>query len=348
MANTSYGNGSAPYAEAGSVLSRTHWGGPDADRDLHIEMYEKLIDQSFAVDSLFRSSGLTNFKSTQNQSNTYRGDRIGNVAVKGRKSGEALDVSRIQNEKFLITVDTVSYVASAVDYQDDWTSPDFQQNYAFEHAVAHAKSFDTAHMIKLIHATNWVADTNLTNFSNGIVKDCSSWGGASPSNKEEKADILVDFHSQCLEDFTKRDLGGSLAEFVTLVRPEVFTLLMNHKKLMNVQFMGNEGYNNFAMRRVAMVNGIRIIETPRFPTKNTAITNHHLGSAFNLTQALSNIDVLIFNPRLTLLTVEAKPMTVDFWNDKPNFANRLDSYTMYTVGVRRGDACAGIKMPTTY
>jgi len=45
MANTSYGNVSAPYAEAGSVLSRTHWGGPDADRDLHLETYEKLIDQ---------------------------------------------------------------------------------------------------------------------------------------------------------------------------------------------------------------------------------------------------------------------------------------------------------------
>jgi len=348
MANTSYGNVSAPYAEAGSVLSRAHWGGPDADRDLHLETYEKLIDQSFAVDSLFRSSGLTNFKSTQNQSNTYRGDRIGNVTVKGRKSGEALEVSRIQNEKFLITVDTVSYVTTAVDYQDDWTSPDFQQNYAFEHAVAHAKAFDTAHIIKLIHATNWVADANLTNFSNGIVKDCSAWGGGSPTTKADKAEILVDFHSQCLEDFTKRDLGGSLTEFVTLVRPEIFTLLLNHNKLMNVQFMGNEGYNNFAMRRVAMVNGMRVIETPRFPAKNTAITTHHLGTSFNLTQAMSNIDVLIFNPRLTLLTVEAQPMVVDFWNDRPNFANRLDTYCMYTVGVRRGDACAGIKMPTSY
>lgn len=345
MANTTYGNGSAPYAEAGSVLSRAHWAGANADRDIHLEVYEKLIDQSFAADSLFRSSGLTNFKSTQNQSNTYRGDRIGNVAVKGRKSGEALDVSRIQNEKFLITVDTTSYVASAVDYQDDWTSPDFQQNYAVEHAIAHAKAFDNAHMIKLIHATQWSAPSNLTNFSNGIQKAIASW---TATDKPGKAEEVVGKHAECLEEFIKRDLGGSLAEFVTLVRPELFTLLLNHDKLMNVQFMGNESYNNFAMRRVAVINGIRIIETPRFPTKNTAIASHILGPGFELTQALSNTDMLIFNPRLTLLTVEAHPMEVIVWNDRPNFANRLDSFTMYTVGVRRGDACAGVTLPTAY
>ena len=33
-------------------------------------------------------------------------------------------------------------------------------------------------------------------------------------------------------------------------------------------------------------------------------------------------------------------MTVRMWDDEREFNNVLDSYTMYTVGIRRGDAVA--------
>ena len=49
---------------------------------------------------------------------------------------------------------------------------------------------------------------------------------------------------------------------------------------------------------------------------------------------------IIFHPRKTLVTVEAKPMTVRVWDDEKEFNNVLDSYTMYTVGIRRGDCVA--------
>lgn len=321
--------------------TRTHWAGASADVDVHLEAYEGDIDGSFRVESLFRGSGLTNFKSVQSQSNTWRGDRIGGVTVKGRKAGEALESQRQINEKFLITVDTTSYIRTNVDYQDDWTAPDFQTEYSQEHGSAHAKAFDQAHIIQLIKAGAWVAPADLKAsgaFYDGISKTLT--GYAAEINAETKADLLVKYHKEALADFVKRDLGGSIAEFVTLIEPDTFNVLLDHKKLMNVDYQKSTDAsgNDFVMRRIAWLNGVRVIETPRFPT--AAIASHFLGPAFNVSAAEAKARMIVFHPRKTLVTVEAKPMTVRFWDHEAEFTNVLDSYTMYTVGIRRGDAVA--------
>jgi hypothetical protein len=332
--------GATSYA---ATNTRPNWGGSDADLDIHIEAYEGDIDGSFRVESLFRSSSLTNFKSVSDKSNTWRGDRVGGVVVKGRKSGVALDSQRQVNEKFLITVDTTSYIRTTVDYQDDWTAPDFQSETSAEHGSSHAKSFDQAHIIQLIKCGSWVAPAALKAsgaFYDGIVKTATGYAAA--TDAEAKADLLVQAHKNALADFVKRDLGGSLSEFVTLIAPDAFNVLLDHKKLMNVDFAGSDAGagNNFVMRRVAWLNGVRVIETPRFPT--AAITDHILGPGFNVTAAEAKALMVVFHPRKTLVTVEAKPMTVRFWDDEKEFNNVLDSYTMYTVGIKRGDAVAVI------
>ena len=328
-----------PATTYAAANARPHWGGAGADLDIHLEAYEGDIDGSFRVESLFRSSSLTNFKSVADRSNTWRGDRVGGVSVKGRKSGEQLDNSRIPSEKFLISVDTTSYIRTPVDYQDDWTAPDFQSEYSAEHGTAHAKAFDQAHLIQLIKAAAWVAPASLKDsgaFFDGI--SITLTGYAAQTDAELKADLIVKHHKAALATFVKRDLGGSLAEFVTLMEPDTFNVLLDHKKLMNVDFQGGNGDNNFAMRRVAWLNGIRVIETPRFPT--SAIAAHHLGPAFNVTAAEAKARFIVFHPRKTLVTVEAKGMTVRVWDDEKEFNNVLDSYNMYTVGIRRGDAVA--------
>lgn len=329
MANTPYN----------ATMSRAHWAGSNADLDIHLEAYEGDIEGSFRVESLFRSSGLTNFKTVAGRSNTWRGDRVGGATVKGRKAGEALDPTRIVNEKLLITVDTTSYIRTPIDYQDDWTAPDFQAEYSAEHGSAHAKAFDQAHLIQLIKAGSWVAPDSLKAsgaFFDGISTTMT--GYAAQTDAELKADLIVKHHKDALATFVKRDLGGSLAEFVTLIEPDTFNVLLDHKKLMNVDFQGGNGDNNFAARRVGWLNGIRVIETPRFPT--AAIAAHFLGPAFNVTAAEAKARVVIFHPRKTLVTVEAQGMVARVWDDKENFANVLDSYTMYTVGLKRGDCVA--------
>src|SRR5574337_506941 len=282
MANTAYA----------SLNTRPHWAGTNADLDIHLEAYEGEIEGSFRVESMFRGMGLTNYKSVANASNTYRGDRVGGATVKGRQSGTALDNQRIPNEKYLVTVDTVSYVRSTLDLQDEWTAPDFQAEYSAEHGTAHAKAFDQAHLIQLIKCGAWVAPTSLKNsgaFFDGISKTLT--GYTAETNMSATADYIVKYHNDTLADFVNRDLSGT-----------------------------------------------RVVETPRFPTG--AISGHFLGPQFDVSAAEAKAGLVVFHPKKTLVTVEAKPMVVDFWEDKKEFSNVLDSYTMYTVGIRRGDATA--------
>lgn len=322
-----------------ATQTRIHWAGSQADLDIHIEAYEGDIDQGFTVESLFRSSGLTNYKSVAGRSNTWRGDRMGAVAVKGRGAGEALDVQRVVNSKYTVTVDQTCYVRTAVDYQDDWTAPDRQAEISQAHGTAHAKSFDLAHMIMLIKAGAWVAPADLKAsgaFSDGISATLTGYNAA--TDPEVKADIIVRTHKAFLSEFVKRDLGGSLGEFVTLMEPDLFSSLLDHKKLMNVDFQGGDGINNFALRRIAVLNGIRVIETPRFPT--VATSAHPLGTAFNVSAAEAKARFVVFHPRKTLVTVEAQAMTLNMWDNPKDFETVLDSYQLYTVDIRRGDACA--------
>lgn len=316
-------------------LTRTWYAGANADVDIHIEAYEGDIEGSFKAESLFRTSGFTNFKSVMGQSNSWRGDRIGAAVVKGRKSGDKPDGARIANDKFVVTVDTTSYIRTPFDYQDDWTAPDFQAEYSTEHGIAHAKTFDEAHIIQLIKCGAFSAPAHLKPaFSDGISQTMTGYAAATGS---AKAQILIDQHKLAIAKFIKRDLGGSLNEMVTLVDPDTFNVLLDNDKLMNVQFSDPGVGNNFAMRRVAYLNGTRVVETPRFPAVTAA---HILGTAFNVSAAEAKARVILFHPRKALVTVEAKSMTVRQWDDPENFQSVLDSYQMYTVGQRRPDAVA--------
>lgn len=319
-----------------SALTRDHWAGADADVDIHLEAYEGDIEGSFAVTSMFRTGGLTKFKSVMNASNTWRGDRIGAAQVKGRRSGETLDGARIPNDKLLVSVDTTSYIRTPFDYQDDWTAPDFQAEYSREHGTAHAKVFDQAHIIQLIKSAAFIAPDHLRPaFNDGISETLT--GYAAETDPEAKAEILVQKHKAMLTTFIDRDMGDG--DFVTLLTPQEFSVLADHKKLMNVEFQGGDGANNFAQRRVAVLNGVRVMETPRFP--RAAITDHVLGANFNVTAAEAKACMILFMPSKALVTVEAKSMTVRQWDDPKDFQSVLDSYHMYTVGQYRPD-CVGV------
>lgn len=117
--------------------------------------------------------------------------------------------------------------------------------------------------------------------------------------------------------------------------------MLDDEKLMNVDFQGPKAENDYARRRIAWLNGMRVIETPRIPT--AAISDHPLGDAYDLTAAQAKARMIVFFPRKALITVEAMPMSVQVWEDRPNWANVIDSYAMYVVGVRRGDVVAVIR-----
>lgn len=325
MANTAYtGN-----------LTRPHWAGANSDADIHLEVFDGALDTAFQYNSFFRSN--STFVSVADRSNTYRIDRLGTVTIKGRTSGVALDPTPVRNDKLVITVDTVTYARTPVDYQDDWTAPDFLPAIGKNHGTEHAKLFDQAHLIQLIKSRSWVAPAHLKPaFYDGMEQTAQ----LVTNDNAASAKAIIAAHLAIVTELIRRDLGGSLNEFITVVDPLVFNLLLQDDKLVNVQY--SDGNANFAQRRLAYLNGVKVIETARFP--QAAITGHPLGTAFDVTATDVQCKMVVYHPSMSLVAVEAKAPTVRMWDDQLNFANVLDSYAMYTIGQRRPDTVGVVRL----
>lgn len=140
---------------------RPHWGGVDADNDIHIEAYDRDVQTRLEAKSVFLAEGLSTYKPLKN-SNQYRVDRLsGDLEVKGRTAGQSLEPTAVKSDKLIISVDTLSYIRIPIDYQDDWTAPTFRAELSRNMGTAHAKFYDEAHTIQLIKATDFVPPPTL-------------------------------------------------------------------------------------------------------------------------------------------------------------------------------------------
>lgn len=319
-------------------LSRPHYAGKNADVDIHLEEHLGIVDKAFAYTSKF--APLMNIR-TLRGTNVARIDRIGNVKVGGRKSGEELAISRVVNDKWNLTVDTLLYLRHQFDNQDEWVSDlAMRKEVAELDGIELAKMFDQACLIAVAKAAALPAPTDLEDsFSPGILKQLTLTG-----TPAEKAEQLVRIHREVCEEFVDRDLGDDLySEGLTPVSAQVFSLLLEHGKLMNVEFQGVGGaVNDFARARVAILNGVRVLETPRFA--RAAITGHPLGSAFNVSAAEAKRQMLVFIPSKTLITAQVQPVTAKFWEWEEKFSWVLDTFQMYNIGARRPDTAAAVEI----
>lgn len=323
--------------------SRPHWGGAASTTDQHLEVYQGDIDTRFQYMAIFLQ--LSTQRSVNDRSNTYRIDRLGQGAVQGRTSGVALVTTPNKSDKLVLTVDTVLYIRNEVDYQDDWTAPDFLREIGQNNGSSFAEMFDGAHIIQLIKGRSWTAPAHLVPaFNNGIeiVADqtVSTSGNLSQAQMEANAMVINNAHRKAVEALIKRKVP--MSELVTLMSVDKFGAMTEHPKLMNRDFV--DGMNSYGDRRVSRMNGIPVIESTEFPGVNAA---HPLGAAFNTVQADADCQVVIFSKMRTLVTIEAKPFTTRQWDDERNFCNVLDAYAMYTVGQRRPDTAAVIRFTTT-
>lgn len=323
--------------------SRPHWGGAASTTDQHLEIYQGDIDTRFQYSAIFLQ--LSTQRSVNDRSNTYRIDRLNSAAVQGRKAGDALVTLPTRSDKLILTVDTVLYIRNEVDYQDDWTAPDFLREIGQNNGSAFAEMFDGAHIIQLIKGRSWVAPAHLKPaFQDGIeiVADqtVSTSGKLTQAQLEANAMVINNAHRLAVETLIKRKVP--MTEIVTLMNVDKFGAMTEHPKLMNRDF--NEGANMYGERRVSRMNGIPIIESTEFPGVNAA---HPLGTAFNTIQADADCQVVLFSKARSLVTIEAKPFTTRMWDDERNFCNVLDAYAMYTVGQRRPDTVAVIRFTTT-
>lgn len=316
-------------------LTRPNWGGANSDVDLHIEEHLGLVDASFQYTSKF--AGITNIRSLRG-TNTVRIDRVGSSTIAGRKAGESLNVTKVKSDKFNLTVDTVLYARHEFDKFDDWTaSLDMRKEVAKEDGIALARQYDQACIIQLQKCGDFLAPDHLkTAFHDGILRPLTISGAV--ADGEADADLLVKEHRKGVEAFVNRDLGDQLmSEGLTMVTPYIFSLLLEHKRLTNVEFGAGEG-NNFVGGRIAMMNGVRVMETPRFPT--AAITDSPLGADYNVTAAEVRRQMITFIPSLALVSAQVHPVMADYWEWKENFSHVLDTFQSYAIGRRRPDAVA--------
>lgn len=314
-------------------LTRPHWGGAAANVDIHLESYKGDIDRAFSYNSYFK--GVVQVRGVGGESNTARLDRMGTATVKTRAAGGAVDGDRIVNEKFTVTVELTSYVRTEIDYQDEWTAPSRRAEISDEHGTAMALAYDEAHLIQLLHCRTWTPPASLVGkgFYNGIDKTATLTG---VTDVEAQAGLLEKAHRDAVTDLVLRRVP--LGECETLIRPEAFSILMDHKKLLNAEL--SPGNGDFAQRRIGMLNGIKVVELTVFPSAANA--SHPLGAAFNVTADDVLAQMVIYHKGKALVTVEAAPQRTRIWDDERNFTNVLDTFSMYTVGQRRPDYVAVI------
>jgi hypothetical protein len=317
-------------------LTRPQWGGPNSDVDIHIEEHLGIVDKTFAYSSQMANvMNIRNLRGT----NTARIDRFGNVKVGGRKTGQPLNASKVVNDKFNITVDTVLYLRHEFDKFDDWTTDlQYRKEIAELDGTELAKQFDQACLIQAAKCADFTPPAGLEGSFNAGILETATIAGTAASG-EADADILVRAHRKGIEKLILRDLGDRVyAEGVTYVDPGIFTILLEHKKLTNVEYQALGGVNDYARSRIAILNGVRLVETPRVVT--AAITDNPLGSAFNMTAAQARRRMITIIPSLTLVTAQVHALTGDYWEDKREFSWVLDTYQSYNIGQRRPDAAA--------
>lgn len=322
----------ANHAYAGNT-TRPQWGGASSDVDIHVEVYKNEVDTKFQYSAIFRA--LSRQRSVQG-SNVYRMDRLGASAVKGRQSGIALDPTKVTNDKFLITVDTTMYIRNPIDYQDDWTGPDYLMEMGQNNGTAFAEAFDQAHIITLQKGAEFTVPAHLK--ANGAFHDgaevvCNIEATpASQAELEANAIAIEAAHKLAVETLIRRKVP--LGDMVTLIDPAKFSALTHHPKLGDTAFDTVNG-GMFGARRVVQLNGIPVVECTEFP--QSTITGHILsnaanGNAFDVDATDIARQMIIFSKSKTLVTVEAQPFVSKFWNDDKEFCNVLDCYAMYTVG----------------
>lgn len=331
---------------APNTYNRPHWGGANSDVDIHIEEHLGFVDASFTYSS--KLAQMLNTRSLRG-TNVQRIDRIGAQTVLGRRATEDLTPSKVVNDKLNIVVDTVLYTRNPFDNFDLWTSDlDMRKELGTEAGIALAKLYDQSALIAAAKCADFVVPTGLdTAFSPGILIPATVDGTPSTvAEGEAAAASLVRAHRTSVAELIKRDLGDDLySTGVTFVSPLVFSILLEHAKLLNVDYQSAGPSNDFSRARIGHLNGVKVVETPRIPT--AAISNHALGSAFNVSAAEARRQMITIIPSKTLVCAEVQPVTAKFWENNEDFGWVLDTYTAYTIAARRPDSAAVVDITFT-
>lgn len=313
----------------GNSLTRPDYAGANSDVDIHMEEHLGIVDSKFIYTS--KLAPFLDVRTTRN-TNVIRFERTSSAVANARMPGENLIETQVRQEKVNLAVDRIIYVRHVIDEFDLWTqNRDYRRTYAEQAGAELARKYDQAALIAALKAPEFVPQASLGDaFAPGSLITVDTTPDVVDSTA---ADKLVAAHRQSLEVLINRDVGDELiAEGVTFVTPRVFSILLEHNRLMNVEF-GAGGGNDFVKGRVGYLNGMRLMETPRIPTE--AFTGHPLGTNFDVTADQAKRQMITLIPSQSLIVAQVKPLDARQWDDPKTFAKFMDTFQSYNIALRR-------------
>ena len=300
---------------------------PHADM---VDQYAGMVDAQFSKTSMMRN--FIPVKSIRG-TDTMFVRRVGRTELQALVPGARPAANKTNFGKQAVSVDTVILArdnrSMLNEFQTDFNA---RAELGKDHGKEIGKFFDEAFLIQTIKGSGLAAPTNL-NSAIGAGKTET----LALANDELDPDKLYAKVASILTRMQEEDIDTE--ECVVFVRPTQYDVLMNHDKLVDRDFSGENG--NFAMGKVATLKGAPIVPTARIPT--AAIAAHKLsnaanGNAYNLTAAQAKAVAVIMHPQ-SLLAGETIPLTSDVFFSKVERQWFIDSYIAFGVSNRRPDVC---------
>lgn len=318
----------------GNFLTRPDYAGVNSDVDIHMEEHLGIVDSRFVYTSkLAPFLDVTSLRNT----NIARLERLSSVEVSSLFPGGVVPQAQFRQERFDIAVDRTLIIRNALDKFDEWTqNRDYRRHWAEQHGSAFARVYDETALIASLKAPAWVPPASIAGaMSPGILVQTDV---DMTAVTKESADKLVAAHRQSIEQLAERDMGTDVYdEGVTFVSNRVFSILLQHERLTSMEF-GASGVNDFVQSRIARLNGVRIIETNRFP--KGAKSGHPLGAAFDVTVDEAKGLMITILPSHSLIVAQVAPIEANTFYDPVSRTQFLETVQAYNIGLRRPDTVA--------
>ena len=323
MADIDYGNS---VTVAGSTT------GDLSSLDLYIDEYAGEVETQVAKSSFMRQ--YVPVKPVRG-TDTITNDVMGRTTLKAVGRGaRRVEPGEATFDRITLTVDTIILARNTVALLDQFQNRyDVRMELGMDHGKEIGKFFDEAFIIQAIKTANktFIGDNGTADATNGIA-NVVTLGAAGDENDPDKLQRAIEDVCQKIEE-DDVDLDGG----VILVRPAQYYVLLRNDRLINSQYStGNGDYANGMVLRSC---GLPIVKTNRIPS--AAITDHKLGTAYNINATEAKVKALVMLPK-ALLAGESIPLTSDVWYNKEELQWFIDSYLAFGVAPNRHDMAGAV------
>lgn len=261
--------------------------------------------------------------------------------------GQGATASAPRFGNYKVTVEKGMILRNAV-----FTLDEIQNDYSIaatlgeENGMEMAEYLDMTAFIMALKAAHATVNTLVTQDGQTIT-DLPGYVGATQVNlaavgDETDPDKFVLGLQNVILGMQNKKIDPAKLGMKVYVRPERFWTLLNHEKLVNVQF--SDGNAKFSSAILKDVGGLEIVTTLHLP--KAAVTDHVLGANYNLSADMALAEALIIEPKRALFVGESIPVRAETWRDNDTKSDIIDCYTAVGAALRRVEYAGVLRRKT--